>query len=86
MPTSNYYGGAPEQRCANFTCRQTFPPNHYGRHKLYCSHRCVAAVWARRARRGISSAAIKTWQEQRAAERQAWIEKQLREIRGEQEQ
>lgn len=78
MPT-NYYGGAPKQRCANATCRQWFTPNHYGRHKQYCSHRCVATVWARRARAGISSAAIKSWQEQRAAEREAWKQRQLQE-------
>lgn len=78
MPTS-YYGGAPEQRCANITCRNTFRPNFYGRHRQYCSHRCAAAVSARRIRKGITAAAVKTWREERAAERQAWKQRQLQE-------
>lgn len=76
MPTT-YYGGAPQQPCANPTCRNRFTPNFYGRHRMYCSSRCKAALWARRHRRGITAAAIKSWQEQRAAEREAWKQRQL---------
>jgi hypothetical protein len=71
MPGS-YYGGGPQQRCANATCRNTFVPNFYGRHKMYCSHRCAAIVSWRRRARGITAAAVKSWQEQRQAEREAW--------------
>ncbi len=80
MPT-NYYGGAPEQRCANATCRKTFRPNFYGRHRMYCSHRCAAIVSWRRRSRGITARAVKTWHEQRAAEREAWKQRQLQEGR-----
>jgi hypothetical protein len=60
----SYYCGGPPQRCANPTCRNTFVPNFYGRHRIYCGPSCKVTMWRRRKQAAAMESTLKRWREQ----------------------